>query len=148
MISGQEQPDSGTITLGETVKLASVDQFRDSMDNSKTVWEEVSGGLDIMKIGNTEMPSRAYVGRFNFKGVDQGKRVGELSGGERGRLHLAKLLQVGGNMLLLDEPTNDPISKPCARWKTPCWSSRAVRWLSRTTVGSSTVSPRTFWITG
>ena len=105
MISGQEQPDSGTITLGETVKLASVDQFRDSMDNSKTVWEEVSGGLDIMKIGNTEMPSRAYVGRFNFKGVDQGKRVGELSGGERGRLHLAKLLQVGGNMLLLDEPT-------------------------------------------
>ena len=103
----QEQPDSGTITLGETVKLASVDQFRDSMDNSKTVWEEVSGGLDIMKIGNTEIPSRAYVGRFNFKGVDQGKRVGELSGGERGRLHLAKLLQVGGNMLLLDEPTND-----------------------------------------
>ena len=107
MMSGQEQPDSGTITLGETVKLASVDQFRDAMDNSKTVWEEVSGGLDIMKIGNTEMPSRAYVGRFNFKGVDQGKRVGELSGGERGRLHLAKLLQVGGNMLLLDEPTND-----------------------------------------
>lgn len=147
MISGQEQPDSGTITLGETVKLASVDQFRDSMDNSKTVWEEVSGGLDIMKIGNTEMPSRAYVGRFNFKGVDQGKRVGELSGGERGRLHLAKLLQVGGNMLLLDEPTTTWISKPCARWKTPCWSSRAARWLSRTTVGSSTVSPRTFWIT-
>ena len=107
MMSGQEQPDSGSITLGETVKLASVDQFRDAMDNSKTVWEEVSGGLDIMRIGNTEMPSRAYVGRFNFKGVDQGKRVGELSGGERGRLHLAKLLQVGGNMLLLDEPTND-----------------------------------------
>lgn len=107
MMSGQEQPDSGTITLGETVKLASVDQFRDAMDNSKTVWEEVSGGLDIMRIGNTEMPSRAYVGRFNFKGVDQGKRVGELSGGERGRLHLAKLLQVGGNVLLLDEPTND-----------------------------------------
>jgi ATPase subunit of ABC transporter with duplicated ATPase domains len=107
MMSGQEQPDAGSITLGETVKLASVDQFRDAMDNSKTVWEEVSGGLDIMKIGNTEMPSRAYVGRFNFKGVDQGKRVGELSGGERGRLHLAKLLQVGGNVLLLDEPTND-----------------------------------------
>lgn len=107
MMSGQEHPDAGSITLGETVKLASVDQFRDAMDNSKTVWEEVSGGLDIMKIGNTEMPSRAYVGRFNFKGVDQGKRVGELSGGERGRLHLAKLLQVGGNVLLLDEPTND-----------------------------------------
>lgn len=107
MISGQEQPDSGTITLGDTVKIASVDQFRDSMDNSKTVWEEVSGGLDIMRIGNFELPSRAYVGRFNFKGTDQGKRVGEPSGGERGRLHLAKLLQVGGNMLLLDEPTND-----------------------------------------
>ncbi|CDG48289.1 energy-dependent translational throttle protein EttA [Serratia symbiotica] len=107
MMSGQEQPDSGSIVLGDTVKLASVDQFRDSMDNAKTVWEEVSGGQDIMRIGNTEMPSRAYVGRFNFKGVDQGKRVGELSGGERGRLHLAQLLQVGGNVLLLDEPTND-----------------------------------------
>lgn len=107
MISGQEQPDSGTITLGDTVKIASVDQFRDSMDDSKTVWEEISNGQDIMRIGNFEIPSRAYVGRFNFKGVDQGKRVGELSGGERGRLHLAKLLQVGGNVLLLDEPTND-----------------------------------------
>ncbi|PHM55536.1 energy-dependent translational throttle protein EttA [Xenorhabdus hominickii] len=107
MLSDQEQPDSGSISLGETVKLASVDQFRDSMDDSKTVWEEVSGGQDIMRIGNFEIPSRAYVGRFNFKGVDQGKRVGELSGGERGRLHLSKLLQVGGNMLLLDEPTND-----------------------------------------
>ncbi len=107
MISGKEQPDSGTITLGDTVTIASVDQFRDAMDDKKTVWEEVSGGQDIMRISTTEIPSRAYVGRFNFKGVDQGKRVGELSGGERGRLHLAKLLQVGGNMLLLDEPTND-----------------------------------------
>ncbi|ADN00133.1 energy-dependent translational throttle protein EttA [Dickeya dadantii] len=107
MLSAQEQPDSGTISLGETVQLASVDQFRDKMDGSKTVWEEVSGGQDIMRIGNFEIPSRAYVGRFNFKGVDQGKRIGELSGGERGRVHLAKLLQVGGNMLLLDEPTND-----------------------------------------
>ncbi|MBC4003909.1 energy-dependent translational throttle protein EttA [Morganella morganii] len=107
MISSKEQPDSGTITLGDTVTIASVDQFRDAMDDKKTVWEEVSGGQDIMRIGTTEIPSRAYVGRFNFKGVDQGKRVGELSGGERGRLHLAKLLQVGGNMLLLDEPTND-----------------------------------------
>ncbi|PIJ72107.1 energy-dependent translational throttle protein EttA [Erwinia sp. OLTSP20] len=107
MLSGQEQPDSGSIELGDTVKLASVDQFRDAMDDKKTVWEEVSGGQDIMRIGNFEMPSRAYVGRFNFKGTDQGKRVGELSGGERGRLHLAKLLQVGGNLLLLDEPTND-----------------------------------------
>ena len=102
MLSGQEQPDSGSITMGETVVLASVDQFRDSMDDKKTVWEEVSNGQDILTIGNFEIPSRAYVGRFNFKGVDQQKRVGE-----RGRLHLAKLLQRGGNVLLLDEPTND-----------------------------------------
>ena len=107
MLSSKEQPDSGTITLGETVVLASVDQFRDAMDDKKTVWEEVSNGQDILTIGNFEIPSRAYVGRFNFKGVDQQKRVGELSGGERGRLHLAKLLQAGGNVLLLDEPTND-----------------------------------------
>ena len=107
MLSGKEQPDSGSIALGETVVLASVDQFRDAMDDKKTVWEEVSNGQDILTIGNFEIPSRAYVGRFNFKGVDQQKRVGELSGGERGRLHLAKLLQAGGNVLLLDEPTND-----------------------------------------
>lgn len=107
MLNGQEQPDSGSIELGDTVELASVDQFRDAMDNSATVWQEVSGGQDILRIGNIEIPSRAYVGRFNFKGTDQQKRVGELSGGERGRLHLAKLLQAGGNVLLLDEPTND-----------------------------------------
>lgn len=107
MLSGQEKPDSGSITMGETVVLASIDQFRDAMDDKKTVWEEVSNGQDILTIGNFEIPSRAYVGRFNFKGVDQQKRVGELSGGERGRLHLAKLLQAGGNVLLLDEPTND-----------------------------------------
>ncbi len=107
MLSGQEQPDSGTIMLGDSVRLACVDQFRDNMDDSKTVWEEISAGQDIMKIGNVELSSRAWAGRFNFKGVDQGKRVGELSGGERGRLHLAKLLREGGNLLLLDEPTND-----------------------------------------
>lgn len=144
MISGQEQPDSGTITLGETVKLASVDQFRDSMDNSKTVWEEVSGGLDIMKIGNTEMPSRAYVGRFNFKGVDalaNSPAVSAVVCIWRSCCRLAATCCCSTN-----QPTTW-ISKPCARWKTPCWSSRAARWLSRTTVGSSTVSPRTFWIT-
>lgn len=107
MLSGKERPDDGTISLGETVVLASVDQFRDNMDDKKSVWQEVSGGQDIMKIGNFEIPSRAYVGRFNFKGTDQQKLIGELSGGERGRIHLAKLLQVGGNVLLLDEPTND-----------------------------------------
>jgi sulfate-transporting ATPase len=107
MMSGQEQPDSGTITLGDTVVLASVDQFRDSMNDKKTVFEEVADGQDILRIGTYEFPSRAYIGRFNFKGADQQKRVGELSGGERGRLHLAKLLQTGGNVLLLDEPTND-----------------------------------------
>lgn len=107
MITGTEQPDSGEVSLGETVQIAAVDQFRDAMDNNKTVWEEVSGGRDILKVGNIDIPSRAYVGRFNFKGTDQQKRVGELSGGERGRLHLAKLLQTGGNVLLLDEPTND-----------------------------------------
>ncbi|WP_139409911.1 energy-dependent translational throttle protein EttA, partial [Aeromonas allosaccharophila] len=101
MMSGQEQPDSGAITLGDTVVLASVDQFRDSMDDKKTVFEEVADGQDILRIGNYEFPSRAYIGRFNFKGSDQQKRVGELSGGERGRLHLAKLLQTGGNVLLL-----------------------------------------------
>lgn len=147
MMSGQEQPDSGSITLGETVKLASVDQFRDAMDNSKTVWEEVSGGLDIMRIGNTEMPSRAYVGRFNFKGTDQGKRVGELSGGERGRLHLAKLLQVGGNVLLLDEPTNDLDIETLRALENALLEFRAAPWLSRTTAGSLTVSRPTFWTT-
>ncbi|QTF91847.1 energy-dependent translational throttle protein EttA [Halomonas sp. BM-2019] len=107
MISGKEQPDAGTIEVGETVHLASVDQFRDDMDNKKTVWEEVSDGQDILRIGTYEIPSRAYVGRFNFRGNDQQKRIGELSGGERNRVHLAKLLKAGGNLLLLDEPTND-----------------------------------------
>ncbi|EAZ99372.1 energy-dependent translational throttle protein EttA [Marinobacter sp. ELB17] len=106
MIIGADQPDAGTITVGETVKLAYVDQNRD-LDGSKTVWELLSEGRDIIKIGNYETPSRAYAGRFNFKGSDQQKRVGDLSGGERNRLHLASLLKEGGNVLLLDEPTND-----------------------------------------
>lgn len=107
MMSGAEQPDSGEVVLGDTVKLASVDQFRDDMDNSKTVYQEISQGHDILRIGNFEIPSRAYVSRFNFKGNDQQKIIGQLSGGERNRVHLAKLVQTGGNVLLLDEPTND-----------------------------------------
>jgi ATP-binding cassette ChvD family protein len=107
MMSGAEKQDSGTIELGKTVQLASVDQFRDDMDNSKTVYEEISQGHDILQIGTYQTPSRAYVSRFNFKGNDQQKIIGNLSGGERNRVHLAKLVQTGGNVLLLDEPTND-----------------------------------------
>ncbi|MCL2076462.1 MAG: energy-dependent translational throttle protein EttA [Betaproteobacteria bacterium] len=107
MITGQEQPDSGEIAIGPTVKLASVDQTRDCLDGNKTVFEELADGRDVLAVGKFEMPSRAYIGRFNFKGADQGKHVGKLSGGERGRLHLAKTLMAGGNVLLLDEPSND-----------------------------------------
>ncbi|SIN73117.1 energy-dependent translational throttle protein EttA [Salinivibrio sp. ES.052] len=107
MLSGTEQPDSGTVDVGDTVQLASVDQFRDSMDDNKTVYDEISEGADIIRINNFELPARAYVSRFNFKGSDQQKRIGDLSGGERNRVHLAKLLKAGGNVLLLDEPTND-----------------------------------------
>ncbi|MGR5236179.1 energy-dependent translational throttle protein EttA [Vibrio alfacsensis] len=107
MLSGTEQPDSGTIEMGETVKLASVEQFRDSMNDKNTVFQEISEGADIIKINNFEIPARAYCSRFNFKGSDQQKIIGELSGGERNRVHLAKLLKAGGNVLLLDEPTND-----------------------------------------
>ncbi|HEX7947150.1 MAG TPA: energy-dependent translational throttle protein EttA [Phenylobacterium sp.] len=107
IITGQEQPDQGSVKLGETVKLAYVDQSRDSLDPNKNVWEEISGGLDVMKVGTREIPSRAYTGSFNFKGADQQKKVGLLSGGERNRVHLAKTLASGGNVLMLDEPTND-----------------------------------------
>ena len=107
MISGAEAPDSGTVNVGNTVQLASVDQFRDDMDNSKTVYQEISEGNEIIQIGTYEIPARAYVSRFNFKGTDQQKIIGQLSGGERNRVHLAKLVKTGGNVLLLDEPTND-----------------------------------------
>jgi ATP-binding cassette ChvD family protein len=107
MIAGTEKPDSGTVTLGETVKVAYVEQSRDSLDDNHNVWEAISGGHDMLKIGNYEVSSRAYAGRFNFRGSDQQKRVGELSGGERGRLHLANTLKQGANVLLLDEPSND-----------------------------------------
>ena len=107
ILAGQEQPDAGTLRFGETLQLAYVDQSRQSLDDKHTVWEEISGGHDILRVGSYETPSRAYVGRFNFKGTDQQKRIGELSGGERNRVHLAKVLKSGGNVLLLDEPTND-----------------------------------------
>jgi sulfate-transporting ATPase len=107
MLSGVEKPDSGEIRLGPTVKLAYVDQSRQALNDNNTVWQEISGGLDLIKVGNYETSSRGYVGRFNFKGVQQGQMIGELSGGERNRVHLAKVLKAGGNVLLLDEPTND-----------------------------------------
>jgi energy-dependent translational throttle protein EttA len=107
LVAGKEQPDSGEVKIGSTVKMAFVDQHRDELANQKTVWEDISGGLDILNVGKFQMASRAYAGRFNFNGGDQQKRVGTLSGGERGRLHLAKTLIAGGNVLMLDEPSND-----------------------------------------
>ncbi|MCO5763269.1 MAG: energy-dependent translational throttle protein EttA [Chromatiaceae bacterium] len=107
LLTGKEQPDAGTLRIGETVQIGYVDQSRDALDASKTVWEEISGGADHIIVGRYEMPSRAYCGRFNFKGTDQQKRIGDLSGGERNRVHLAKVIKSGGNLLLLDEPTND-----------------------------------------
>jgi ATP-binding cassette ChvD family protein len=107
MLMGREQPDAGTLRIGDTVKAAYVDQSRDALDAKKTVWEEISDGQDVIQVGSYSTPSRAYVARFNFKGADQQKSIGELSGGERNRVHLAKVLRAGGNLLLLDEPTND-----------------------------------------
>src|SRR5690348_17738993 len=107
MITGQEKPDKGTIKIGDSVKLGYVDQSRDALDDKASVWEEISGGLDMLQLGKREVNSRAYCAAFNFKGADQQKKVGSLSGGERNRVHLAKMLKSGANVLLLDEPTND-----------------------------------------
>lgn len=107
MLTGKESPDNGEIIVGQTVQMAFVDQMRDDLDDQKTIWQEISDGHDIMRVGNFEIPSRSYVGRFNFKGADQQKKIGQLSGGERNRVHLAKLLKSGANVLLLDEPSND-----------------------------------------
>ena len=107
MITGQEKPDAGTVRVGETVKLGYVDQSRDALDPSKTVWEEISGGAEVVKLGKFEANTRAYCASFNFRGGDQQQKVGNLSGGQRNRVHLAKMLKTGGNVLLLDEPTND-----------------------------------------
>jgi ATPase subunit of ABC transporter with duplicated ATPase domains len=107
MLTGAEAADAGEIRIGPTVRLAYVDQSRQALDDKKSVWQEISGGLDMIKVGNYETPSRGYVGRFNFKGAQQQQLIGELSGGERNRVHLAKVLRAGGNVLLLDEPTND-----------------------------------------
>ena len=107
MITGQEQPDCGTIRIGDTVKIAYVDQSRDALDLDKTIWEVISGGQEMIQLGSRLMNSRAYVARFNLSGTDQQKKVGKISGGERNRVHLARMLKEGANVLLLDEPTND-----------------------------------------
>ncbi|EXB87844.1 ABC transporter family protein [Acinetobacter sp. 272263] len=144
MMTGEQQPDTGTVTLGDSVKVAYVGQIRDTLDNNKTVWEEVSGGLDILKVGDYEIASRAYIGRFNFKGQDQQKRVGELSGGERNRLQLAKILQQGANVILLDEPSNDLDIETLRALEMQFWSFRVQLWWYRMTAGSWTVLQRIF----
>lgn len=147
MLSGVEQPDSGTVELGETVSLASVDQFRDSMNDSNTVYQEISEGAEIIRINNYEVPARAYASRFNFRGSDQQKLIGDLSGGERNRVHLAKLLKAGGNVLLLDEPTNDLDVETLRALEEALLEFPGCAWLSRMTVGSLTVSQPTFLTT-
>jgi len=107
MLTGVEKPEAGSLKIGDTVEMSYVDQSRDALDPKKTVWEEISGGLEVLELGKQRIPSRAYVSAFNFKGTDQQKKLSQLSGGERNRVHLAKMLKTGGNLLLLDEPTND-----------------------------------------
>jgi len=144
MITGQENPDGGSIKVGETVQIAYVDQDR-VLEGKRTVYDEVSGGQDTIDIGKRSINSRAYLASLGFKGPDQQKLVANLSGGERNRLHLAKLLKSGGNLILLDEPTNDLDVDTLRAWRKRCLGSRDVRWSSRTTGGFSTVSRRTFW---
>ena len=137
---GQETPDNGSIRVGDTVKLGYVDQSRDTLDGKKTVFEEISGGSDVIKLGAREVPSRAYVGWFNFKGPDQQKKVGQLSGGERNRVHLAKMLKTGANVLLLDEPTNDLDVATLSSLEAASRACPARRGLT-TIASSSTASP-------
>lgn len=146
MLTGIEKPDSGSIKLGDTVVTAYVEQFRDQMKNENTVFDEISQGQDILRVGSYEIPARAYIGRFNFRSTDQQKRVGDLSGGERGRLQLAKLLQVGGNLLLLDEPTNDLDVETLRALENALLEFLALPWLSLMTAGSLTVLPPIFLI--
>ena len=145
-IVGLEPLDGGTLKVGETVKISYVDQNRANIDPEKTLWEVVSDGLDYIQVGNVEMPSRAYVSAFGFKGPDQQKKAGVLSGGERNRLNLALTLKQGGNLLLLDEPTNDLDVETLASLETRCWNSPAVQWSSLTTVGSWTAWQPTSWL--
>nr|WP_308477929.1 ATP-binding cassette domain-containing protein [Nannocystis radixulma] len=143
MITGQEKPDGGNIKIGETVDIAYVDQSRDALDPNKTVWQEISGGQEVLSIAGRDVNSRAYVSKFNFNGADQQKKVGVLSGGERNRVHLAKLLKRGGNLLLLDEPTNDLDVDTLRHPRRRCCPSPAAPSSSATTAGSSTGSPPT-----
>lgn len=145
MLTGQEQPDAGSIEFGDTVDLAYVDQSRDALDANKTVWEEISGGAEVIDLGDAQMNSRAYCGAFNFKGGDQQKKVGLLSGGERNRVHMAKLLKSGGNVILLDEPTNDLDVETLRALEDALVDFAAAQWSSPTTASSSTASARTFW---
>ena len=145
MLAGMEKPDGGEIRVGPTVKLAYVDQSRQALNDKNTVWQEISGGLDVIKVGNYETSSRSYVGRFNFKGVQQQQFIGDLSGGERNRVHLAKVLKSGGNVLCSTSPRTISTSRPCARWRRRWSPFPAARSSSRTIAGSSTASRPTSW---
>ena len=141
MIVGQETPDRGILRVGDSVVISYVDQNRDALKPENTVFQEITGGIDPIVLGKRKLPARAYVATFNFKGPDQEKKVGNLSGGERNRVHLAKLLKSGGNLLLLDEPTNDLDVDMLRRWRRRSSISAGAPWSSATIAGSSTGSP-------